>query len=488
MPDFPERIGALARLHCASADSLRRIDKKDPGLGMSLTPPKVSLSASSPANATPKRGAAFLAWLKRAWVPVVLVGVALLSCTIVTLNHSHQLSAYDEWVYYDAVTKVPTQGIVHQGEYIGEPALEEMACFGDPYGARGEKCTGPKGDYSDHAVYPLGGKTTADIYAPVYFDITWVVAQPIRWVTGLDLLTAARLTGFFWLGAGLIAFYALTRELKIHRLTALGLGLVAIGTVPSMYAFTYITTDAPCFLVGAGLLYLGVRFVRGTFSGWWLIPLSALAVLLKITNIFAVGLLALYMLIYAIMKRKQDFSSRDRAPAPPRIVLIAVLYTVAALVAEVLWLAIRSAISIGPGPNQGINSPLSIRGLASQLTTFIGFNSAYTVDGAVMLPYAVLTITGVFGFLMTVRGRGIKRALSISTAVAVVFFPPILVVAMGIALGSAFPVSTRYSAPLMPAILVAIGFMIQNKAWRYILLSYGAALVAIEIARSFYLP
>jgi hypothetical protein len=122
------------------------------------------------------------------------------------------------------------------------------------------------------------------------------------------------------------------------------------------------------------------------------------------------------------------------------------------------------------------------------LTTFLGFNSAYTFSGAIMLPYAILTIVGVFGFLLTARGRGTMRALSISTATAMVLFPPLLVVAMGIALGSAFPVSTRYSAPLMPAILIAIGFMIQNKFWRWGLLSYGGALVLIEIVRSFYLP
>jgi hypothetical protein len=254
-----------------------------------------------------------------------------------------------------------------------------------------------------------------------------------------------------------------------------------------MYAYTYITTDAPCFLAGAALLYLGIRFVRGTASGWWLLPVTSLAILFKITNIFAVGLIAIYMLIYAIMKRKQE-SSQDRAPAPPRIVLITVLYVAVAIVTEIAWLMVRAAIKIGPGPNQGVESPLSIRGLATQLSTFLGFNSAYTVGGAIMLPFAILTIVGVFGFLLTVRGRGTMRALSISTATAMVLFPPLLVVAMGLALGSAFPVSTRYSAPLLPAVLIAIAFVVQHKAWRYALLSYGTALVIIEIARSFYLP
>jgi hypothetical protein len=454
---------------------------------MSLIDREFPTTIDLPKRQRPSRGSRFLAWLKRAWVPVVLVGVALVSCTTITLNHSPQLSQYDEWVYYDAVTKVPTQGIVREGEHIGQAALAQMACYGDPYGARGAKCTGPNGNYSDYANFPLGGITTADIYTPVYFDVTWAIAQPIQWLTGLDLLTAARLTGFFWLAAGLIVFYALTRELKINKLTALGLGLIATGTVQAMFAYTYITTDAPCFLVGAAVLYLGIRFVRGTVSGWWLLPVASMAVILKITNIFAVGLIAIYMLVYAIMKWKRD-SSLDRAPAPPRILWTTVLYVAVAVATEIAWLMVRAALKVGPGANQDVNGPLTIRGLATQLSTFLGFGTAATVNGAIMLPFAILTITGVFGFLLTVRGRGTMRALSISTATAVVVFPPLLVLAMGIALGSAFPVSTRYSAPLMPAILIAIGFMVQNKFWRYALFSYGAALVVIEIMRSFYLP
>jgi hypothetical protein len=455
---------------------------------MSLIDREFPTTIDLPKRQRPSRGSRFLAWLKRAWVPVVLVGVALVSCTTVTLNHSPKLSAYDEWVYFDAVTKVPTQGIVHQGEHIGQAALAEMACYGDPYGARGAKCTGPNGNYSDYANFPLGGVTSADIYTPVYFAITWAIAQPIQWLTGLDLLTAARLTGFFWLAGGLVAFSALARELKLRRLTTLGLGLIAIGTVPSMFAFTYITTDAPSFLFGALLLYFGVRFVRGTLSGWWLIPLSVAAVLVKVTNLFALGLVAIYLVLYAIMRWRRDPLLRDRAPSPPRILLIAALSTIAALAAEIGWLVIHSAIAVGPGPDQGINTPLSIRGVAGKFLTFVQVPYTDTGNGLLMLPYSLLVIAGVIGFLLAARGRGTKRALSIATAAAITLFPPILVVGMGAALGSAFPVSTRYVLPLMPAILLAIGFVTRNRVMTYLLVGYGAVLVLALITRSFVIP
>jgi hypothetical protein len=434
------------------------------------------------------RGARFFAWLKRAWVPVVLVAVALGMTVTVTLNHSHQLSAYDEWVYYDYATKIPTQGIVHQGELIGEPALEVMSCFGDPYGPRGEPCTGPNGHYTESGLYPNGGKTTADLYTPIYFDFTWAAGKAIQLVTGLDFLVAARLTGFFWLAGGLITFYAVGRLLRIPKLVLLGLGLIAMGTLPSVFAFTYITTDAPSFLAGSIVLYLGIRFVRGTVSGWWLIPVAALVVLIKITNIFAVGLVALYMLIYAIMKWKHRSSIGEGAPSPPRIVLVTVLYVVVSVAAEIGWLLIRAAISVGPGPNQGVSAPMSIRGVAAQFTTFLGLNGTRTVDGLLMFPYGILVIAGVFGFLLNAKGSGSTRALSIATATSMTFFPPLLLVAMGVALGSSFPVSTRYAAPLMPAILIAISYILKNKMAVYLLVGYGATLVLAVTTRSFFHP
>lgn len=444
-------------------------------------------SATIDSTPKPSRRRRFLQWLRRAWVPVSLVLIALAMCTTVTLNHSQQLSRYDEWVYFDAVTKVPSEVVVHQGEYIGRQALEIMSCFGDPYGARGEPCTGPNGDYTNHAAYPLGGKTTADIHTPIYYGITWLAARAIQLVTNLDLLTAARLTGFLWLGSGLIALYALTRLLRINKVVAFGLGLITIGSVSSMFEFTYITTDAPALLVGAGLLYLGIRAAKGTFSPWWLIPLAALATLIKITNLFAVGLVVIYLLAIAIMNWRRRSTAPAGAPPPPRLILVAILMGLAAVTAEAVWLGIRAAISVGPGPDQGVNVPFSIRGVTSQLTTFLGVPPPRTLDGLLTLPFALLTIVAVFGLLLTARGTGTRRALSVALAIAVTLFPPVLVVAFSIALGSAFPVSTRYAAALLPGILVAIGFLLQNRMSRYLLVGYGSVLVVAVIARSFYL-
>jgi hypothetical protein len=430
----------------------------------------------------------FRAWLRRHWVPVVLVAAALAMCGAVTVQHSQSFSPLDEWVYYDYVLKIPTQGVVHQGEFLGEPALEAMSCFGDGFGPRGEPCTGPNGDYDNPAAYPQQGKTSADLYTPLYFAFTWATGKAVQLLTGFDFLTAARLTGFFWLAGGLVAFYALARQLRLSKIVTLGLGLTVIGLPASRYAFTYITTDAPSFFFGSLLLLLAVRFVRGTLRHpWWLIFVAALAVLVKITNLFALGLMVVFLLVYAITAWRKGGPPRYRAVPPRRIITVATLSVVVAVLAEIAWLAIRAAIRVGDGPDQGVGSPFSIRGVAASVATFIGVPYPNTVDNVLSLPYAVMYIAGIFGFFLSARGFGMKRALSLSTVVSVTLFPPLLLIAMSVALGSAFPVAARYGVSLLPAAFVGVAMITRNQVSRYLLLVYGAVLVIAAIARSFYL-
>lgn len=448
----------------------------------------MTATPDGPAQA-PKRSRreTFVAWLRRSWVPLVLVTAAMAMCGTVTVQHHQQFSPYDEWVYYDYVMKIPTQGIVRQGEYVGSAALEAMACVGDGYGPRGQVCTGPNGHYKAPAHYPQEGKTTADAYTPLYFDVTWGLGTAIKFVTGLDFLTAARLSGFFWLAGGLIAFSALARELKFNKLLTVGLGLVLVGSVASKYAFTYISTDASAFVSGAVLLLFALRFIRGKTSGWWLVPLAVVAVLLKITNIFAVGLVAVFLLTFALLKWRQRSHWPPDRPSPLKIGVLTTTFILASLLAQGAWLVIRAAIAVGDGPNQGVDVPISIRGIAATVTTFIGLPGTRTVDGLLTLPLAILTIVGIFGFFLQAKGSGEKRALSIATVVSATLFGPLLLVVMGIVLGAAFPVVPRYSQSLVPAFFAAIAFTAHNKLSRYLVLGYGIALTVAAIGRAFYL-
>ncbi|MCU1443150.1 MAG: hypothetical protein JWQ59_1300 [Cryobacterium sp.] len=415
-------------------------------------------------------------------------------CGTVTLSHTQTFSPVDEWVYYDYVTKIPTQGVVHQGEVIGEPALAAMACFGDLYGPQGQPCTGLDGDSEGPAGNPQAGKTTADIYTPFYFALTWLGGKALQLVTGLDFLTAARLTGSLWLASGILAFYGLLRELKIKKLAAVAIGLIVIGSVASRYAFTYISTDAPSFLFGALTMLVGLRFLRGRSSGWLLIPLTTVAVLFKVTNIFVVGLLALTFVIAVIARRMgsarpgmlvADDTVQTRSS---RLILVAALFTASPLVAEVVWLRIRSAISVGPQPNQGLATPLSPRGLSEQVVTFFQLTGSGTIDGLLSASVGLLLVAGVFGYFLTRTGSGVNLALSTATLASGLVFAPILLFAMSVALGSSFPIPQRYNASLLPAFYLALAMVVRNRMATYLLLGLGTALIAIAIFRAPLLP
>lgn len=425
-------------------------------------------------------------WLSRirdSWVPIILVIVACVSGGIVASNHSDQLAPFDEWVYYDYVLKIPTQGIVRQGEFLTLEALEAMACDGDAFGPRGEPCDDVEGNY---AAYPQGGKTSADIYTPLYFGITWALGKAVQFATGAEFLTSARATGIFWLVGGLLVFYKLLELLKVRRIVSLGLGLAVIGAPTTFWANSYISTDAPLFLVGASLLFLGVSAVLGRTSPWWLVPVAILGIWLKVTTILALGLVALFIVLYVLWSR--DTLDRGRK----RNLLVATVVTVAgALVAQVVWLLIRAQISLGAGPDQGLSTGLLWRDFAGQLVLFLnrgalggGYDPILRLPGIVGDPLVLLTIAGVLGFGFAKFVTAFERSLAISILIASTLFAPALSFGMYLLLGDVFPVIARYAMPLLPAFFVAVAYIMKNRLAEWSVLIYGALLVLAVTATS----
>jgi hypothetical protein len=445
------------------------------------------LSSSAAQSRSSTRRDRLLSWIRRSWVPLVLVVASLAMTGAVTASHTAQFSPYDEWVYYDYVTKVPEQFVVHQGEDIGPAALEAMACDGDTFGPRGEPCGGP---YVNPAAYPQSGKTSADLYTPVYFVITWGLAQIFQFALGLDLLTAARLTGFFWLAGGMWLFASLMSKFRVPRLVTLGLGVAFIGSPIAAFTFTYITTDSPGFLVGALTLLATVRFVRGEGSGWWLVPISIFALALKVTNLVIVGLMLVFLIIYALsMWRRRD----ELAAGVTRVKLIVVgfLATLSGMAGVMIWLAIRSAIKISDQPDQGlVEEVINLRTMSGLTSTFFpgpfGLTTGpLTIPASVAQPFVWLAIAGVIGFLFQSRRGNIERSLSIALAVAVTLFAPLMLIGMYIVLGAMPPVSGRYSAGLVPAMLLATGMIMRNGIARWGVLIYGIGMLVVELAYAF---
>ena len=437
------------------------------------------MTAAAPEIAPPPtRGSRFRAWTLLNWVPIVLVLASLLVTGVVTVRHTQALSPLDEWVYYDYTVKIPTQGIVRRGETLGRGALEQMSCFGDAYGRRGDPCGS---DYSDLSSYPQGAKTSADIYPPTYFAVTWAIGAAIHGVTGLSFLTSARLSGFFWLSGGVLVLYLLLRRFGIPKLVTLGIGLIVIASPSTYWSSTYISTDAPVLLAGAAALLFAFRAIDGRRGAWWLVAIAVVGALTKVTTLLGVGLAVLIMLMYALWRRRGEPLERDHRR---RIVLIALVSGVSAVAATALWFGVRALIAVGPAIGQGVEStgPLGVRWLLNMTTVFLepgpllfaGWNPGWRLPAIVGLPMQWLPIAGVIGALFMATRSIATKSFGIATAVSILLFAPLLALAMSVLLGGVYPVPPRYGIALIPAFLTALALIVRNRLATWLLIGYGA--------------
>lgn len=435
------------------------------------------------------------------WVPVVLIIASFGMSAVVTANHGPALSPVDEWVYVDYLFKLPSQGIVHEGEKIGKDALTIMSCDGvKPYGPMGPACGS---SLDDLATFPYKGITSADAYTPAYFAVTRVLGDGIHAITGISELSAWRLTGALWLGLGTTLLYLLLRLWRIRRPVILGLGMALIASPFAWWTYSYVSTDAPSLAFGILILFAAVKFGRGHWSGWWLVTISTVAVLFKVTNILGVCLAALYLLVLWILELKETHWSGWRTGRPHQpgrtalgVPAFAVMALVASVSAQVLWLAYRSSVAVGAPVDQAIGIPLTPEELVSQVVTFLprtiisnvnvsgSTNLAYSIPGFVVEPLSWICIAGVLGAFWTLRKGSPLAPLAVSVTLAALFFPPMLAIIIHVTTGSYFPLPPRYGAAILGGILLLAGLTIRNRWAVVILLAYAFGLYAFVLANA----
>jgi len=434
---------------------------------------------------------------RRRWVPLVLVFASLVMGFTVTAHHSQALSPVDEWVYADYLYKLPQQVFVPRGQEIGPRALELMACTGvREYGTMGPACGS---DYAAHLdKFPQGGISSADGYTPLYFVITWTGAKAIQLVTHTSLVEAARFTGAFWLAGGILLFYWMLRLLRIRPVVTLGLGLAVIASPFAWWTYTFISTDAPVFALGALMVIAAIKFVRGEWSGWWLPLIGAVATLFKITSILAVLLVALYLVLEFALRRTRErprrrgFEWRNAVVGrgDDGYIVIAASTAIAALVAELAWLALRAAIAVGPAANQGVTGRMSLKDLGSQFVNFLPETiiSNVNITGRTTLglaiqpfivqPLAWITIAGVIGAVAIYTWRKPNAPLVYSIAALAILGAPLLAIALSLQ-GTYFPIPPRYGAALLPAFLLAAGLIVKSRLSRVLLVAYPTLVLGV---------
>ncbi|MFP3464433.1 hypothetical protein [Leifsonia sp. SIMBA_070] len=413
---------------------------------------------------------------RRALLAPVLLVIASLLVGIVHVPQHKTLSPIDEYQYIDYLAKVPTQGVVHRGEEAGLYARTQLGC-------RGLRLLAPTPDdrcsrtvAENDKRFPIDGKTSADIYSPAYFAITWVLAQPLTWF-GVDLTDAGRFAGALWLAAAaLLMFYAL-RRLRLPTPAAFGATLLIVGSLPAYWSNTYVSTDATALPAGALMLFLATLVdLRGRGIAWFAAG-AAFVTLLKVQNLAAVAAAAIFLIIRAAIPAYRARTGRWAwigALFRDRRALSAVIGVVAAFAIQLVWLAFRSAVAVGPAPELGAPPPpLGITQLISQAGSFLGGAAAGVGDtGTVMrapgliiqLITTWLAIAGVLGLVIVSRWGRRKAALALATFIAVVVSAPVLTVVTQLSLGTyPFPLPSRYGISLLPFSLACAALLFPKR-------------------------
>ncbi|UCR88948.1 hypothetical protein [Mycetocola spongiae] len=459
-----------------------------------------------------------------------------------------QISPIDEYVYIDYFEKSASQLGVAHGEKTGDFARNYLACVGvAPAGPWApEKCD--LGDYSEDSRFPYMGINSADIYTPIYFVTSRIIAAPIQTLLGVDLVTAGRLTGAVWLAASAILIFASLRRLGQKWLFSTAVPFFLIASLPAWWSTTYISTDAVAMFFGALLGYLLIRYLQTRRHGWIIMLVSGLAVLAKFQNLMIVALVTLVLLgdffyskylqraqragriletvpsagndnltafgsvvaLPASRARNGNSVAVDEAPRhgagttntaqvqPPRAgrrqLFIGFGIPLVALFSQALWMIIRPYPEGAEDPDQGTATPLGITQLIREAFKFFGSLTEgatgaepFGASGIIVsLSLGWILIAAILGST-TLSGFPLLKQISLAFLVTTFIGGPALALATYIAEGYYFVLPSRYGLSLFPIMLVVMAaFFGRFRYWRAVLIALAALCFIVSFAFSFH--
>ena len=420
-------------------------------------------------------------WLGRGRSATALVLVALfgLGCTLSVLHARAYtpLSPLDELQHVDYLEKASHFDLVRGGERVGAVAMREQACRTvDSPGFVSPPC-----DAEDliPEQFQEDGFNTAATHPPTYYTLTGLAARALRATPQVDsIVTAGRVIGGVWLGLGLGMTYLLCRRLGAGRTATTGALLLLATTPVVLHASAVVTNDAPSLFAGGLVVLAALRVRERALSPIWLGPAAALATAIKATNILAVGVAALVVLLPVLSDwRNPRVAFRDRRAATRRGALSTVLLLGGAFLPPLVWAAFSRATAI---PNAG-SSPMSrfmvprlewSHLLANLFATLTPVQNAYlpgiVQTSAVLLIVALLNlllVIAVVGAAWYRTGSVTANDLAVSTMVALVLGGPLLVVMMFTFADSYVAIPSRYGLSMLPAAFAVLAHGVSLHRW-----------------------
>jgi hypothetical protein len=415
-----------------------------------------------------------------------------------------QLSPIDELQHIDYLDKASHGHIVARGERVAEPAMREEACRGIDAPVPVPRCDARS---LRPTQFQEAGYNTAYIHPPTYYAVSGVLARIGLLAPGLDdLVTAGRLTGGLWLIAGLALLNLALVDLGARRLARASLLVVLACSPAVLHASATINPDAMALLAGSALLLGVLRWEAGRWPAWVPAATAAAAILVKSTNVAAVGAAILYVVARHVQARRHaqrpPLDAAGVAPAVARVGQTAdVLRVVGALiaavaVASVAWVAVQAQIAEVPSAQ----IPMVQRFGVDHLAVGDAVGQLGASISPLRLPYipevlrspSVVSAVGVVdtalvaGLLVTIgyaaagaRRRGLAFAALATMAAA----GPLFVVINFVFVGTFVDIPPRYGLSAVPFALAAASVALERRPLLIATATYAGWLALITVGR-----
>jgi hypothetical protein len=419
----------------------------------------------APAQAT-RRGLLARSW--RTLLPFVLVAGFAAALLIVFIHRYPTVGPIDELQHVDYAEKISRGDLVEQGDKFGQVALREESCRGiDSPGMVLPSCDDA---HFQPEAYQEGGFNTAAGHPPVYYLVTGLGARALQVLPGIDsFLLGARLMGVFWLVGGLVVLWLLLRELRVRPLVAAAIGLFVV-CIPSVFYFSaVVNNDAAALMVGSGVAWVGLRFVRGTSPLWLFALVCALAQGVKYTNIVVIGIVVATILTLAYLRRSD--------PAERKRLLVGAAAAIgAALVVTVAWQGLLTVTAKVPGSEIPMTQRFLVKSISvndvlrQSLAGFPPTQNPYIPKfmASVALTSWVaivgwIVIAGPTAAALRTSGPAKVRAMSVWTLVAMLTTGSFFTVLYFVQMSTYTDIPSRYGLVMVPVALAGLATCLRDK-------------------------
>lgn len=411
-----------------------------------------------------------------------ITGATLAVAAVVVLVHIRAytvLSGIDELQHVDYLDQASRFDLVREGERVGEVAMREQACrginlpdFSTP------PCDTPTLDPAD---FQEKGFNTAAQHPPTYYTLTGLTARGLLALPQVDsLVTAGRSVGVVWLGIGLLLTYMLSRRLGARPAAAGGAVLLLACTPAVIQASALVTNDAPSLLVGALVVLVALRDAERQLSPWWLAGAAALATSMKITNLLAVGVAVLVVLLAAHRRAGEPAPMDGPRSSQLRRYRSGIALVLGGALPPLIWMAVAALVATPEAtqnpmrtnflvPSIGAGEVLdNLMAVATPVLEPNVWGGIYLDTSLVVLLITVLNVlllgalTGAAWFDTSHRR---VNDLALATLAAMLLGGPFFVALVFLTTHNYFPIPARYGLSLLPAAGAVLAYVASLRRW-----------------------